>query len=221
MQTMLSAFTFIGCAAFSYLLGSISFAIIISRAFRQDDVRNYGSGNAGMTNVLRTFGKNCAILTLIGDFAKGIAAVTLSQLAVLLFTESDPIYGAYIGGIFALLGHIYPVFFGFRGGKGVMTCAGIAFVIDYRVFLILLVVFLLTVLISRIVSLGSIAIAVFYPLTTYLVCHFIDGKTAIVEAIFAAFLGAIVVYMHRSNIKRLLNGTENRFGGKKSVKRSA
>ena len=86
MQTMLSAFTFIGCAAFSYLLGSISFAIIISRAFRQDDVRNYGSGNAGMTNVLRTFGKNCAILTLIGDFAKGIAAVTLSQLAVLLFT---------------------------------------------------------------------------------------------------------------------------------------
>lgn len=199
----------------SYLLGSISFAVIISRLCAKDDVRTHGSGNAGMTNMLRTYGKRLAALTLIGDFGKGVLAIVLSRVLwsqmQLEFALFDP---AYIAGLFVLLGHLYPVFFGFRGGKGVLTTIGIILVINPVVFLLLVAVFLPVILITRIVSLGSICGAISYPILTFLVDRFLWHTDPFYDTLFACVYGGIVLWMHRSNIKRLLNGTEYRFGQK-------
>ena len=107
------------CAAAAYLLGSLSFSIIVTRLLYHKDIRTFGSGNAGMTNVLRTFGKGAAALTIVGDIGKGILAVLLAKWAFGAFTAADPIYGAYIAAFCAVLGHVYPVYFGFKGGKAV------------------------------------------------------------------------------------------------------
>lgn len=112
------------CAAAAYLLGSLSFSIIVTRLLYHKDIRTFGSGNAGMTNVLRTFGKGAAALTIVGDIGKGILAVLLAKWAFGAFTAADPIYGAYIAAFCAVLGHVYPVYFGFKGGKAVSVATG-------------------------------------------------------------------------------------------------
>ena len=131
MQTVLAV---ILAAAAAYLLGSVSFAVVVSKGLYHQDVRQFGSGNAGMTNILRTYGKKAAALTLAGDFLKGVAAVLIGRLifAAMGVTLFD---GAYVGGLFAILGHLYPVYFGFRGGKGILTSIGIIAVINPLVFL--------------------------------------------------------------------------------------
>lgn len=139
-------------ALISYLLGSISFAVIVSRALAHKDVRDYGSGNAGLTNVVRNFGKLPGLLTLVGDFSKGVVAVMLGRVIFDRLAGLEPQYGACVAGLFVIIGHIFPVFFGFRGGKGVLTTAGIALVIDPRVFLIAVSIFIIVFLITRIVS---------------------------------------------------------------------
>ena len=159
----------------AYLLGSLLFGVLVSKLFYHDDVRLHGSGNAGMTNVLRTYGKLPAVITTIGDVGKSVVAVKLGQFifdSLLSGTGADfqpllqPICGAYLAAIFCMLGHSKPVFFGLRGGKGVLVGAGAALATEPIACLVLLVIFLVEVAITHIVSLGSIIIAALYPVLT-------------------------------------------------------
>ena len=197
------------CAALvGYLLGSISFAVIVSRIYAHDDVRNHGSHNAGMTNVLRVYGIVPAAFTLVGDFAKGVLAVYLGRL---IFTAvgATGMDAGYIAGLAALLGHLFPLWFGFKGGKGVLTSLGIILAINPMVFGILLLIMLPILFVVRIVSLISITGAMLYPLLTYMVKVFCN-EPPVWDTAFAAIFAVLVIWMHRSNIKRLLNGTEKR-----------
>ena len=191
------------CAAAAYLLGSLSFSIIVTRLLYHKDIRTFGSGNAGMTNVLRTFGKGAAALTIVGDIGKGILAVLLAKWAFGAFTAADPIYGAYIAAFCAVLGHVYPVYFGFKGGKAVSVATGTIIAIKPVLILPLLAVFFIVFLCSKMVSLASICCAAAYPAVTFLYFHFV------------AVIGGLVIWLHRSNIQRIKNGTEYKFGRKK------
>jgi len=200
----------------AYLMGSINNAIIVSQVYAKEDIRNYGSGNAGMTNVLRTYGKFPAAFTAVGDFAKGVLAVLLARLFfyILGIQSFD---GGFVGGFFALLGHLFPVYFGFRGGKGVLTSAGVILVIHPLIFFILAVVIIPVIFLTRIVSLGSILAALLFPVLVFFFC----GRTILsLDLLFAVLMSIIVIFMHRENIKRLLNGTENRFPKGKKHKAS-
>ena len=215
--TLQLALAVVFTAGLSYLLGSISWAIIVTRLFSHQDIRECGSGNAGMTNVLRTLGKGPAALTLIGDFSKGILAVVLGRLLFTYVGNVSSEYvmvGAYLAGFCAILGHLFPVYFGFRGGKGILTSAGVILVLDPPVLVAILAVFLIVVAFTRIVSLGSISAAVCAPIFTY-IFHTIQGRPAMVDTLCILAIAVLVIFMHRANIKRLINGTENRFGSKK------
>ncbi len=213
MQTVLAT---VLAAAAAYLLGSVSFAVIVSRCLYHQDVRQFGSGNAGMTNILRTYGKKAAALTLAGDFLKGVVAVLVGRLIFAAFGV-DLFDGAYVAGLFALLGHLYPVYFGFRGGKGILTSIGIIAVINPIVFAGLLVIGLPLIFITRMVSVGSLAGAVSFPILTLLVDYFTGGVSWL-DFFFSVVIALLVIWMHRANIRRLLNGTENRFGSKNKDK---
>ncbi len=202
-------------AAIGYLLGSCSFAIIITRLLFHADIRKSGSGNAGMTNVLRTYGKGAAALTLLGDIGKGIAAVCLGRLLFgFLIPSVNPVFGAYIAGIAAVLGHIYPLYFGFKGGKAVSVSGGVALAINPMLFPPLVAVFLIAFLCTKMVSVGSIAAAIAYPIVTC-IYFCIQGHDAFFATLCSAVIAAIVVWMHRTNISRIKNGTEYKFMQKK------
>ncbi len=200
-------------ALIAYLLGSLSFAVIISKVLEKDDVRTHGSGNAGMTNMLRTYGKGPAALTLIGDFSKGVVAVLVGRwiFEAMGITVLD---AGQVAGLFALLGHIFPVFFHFKGGKGVLTSAGMIAVINPLVLLLLVIIVVPVIFLTRIVSVGSLLAAVLYPVLTAVVLY-VQGLPVLGDTLFATAFGLIVIFMHRENIQRLIHGTENRFGGKK------
>ena len=190
---------FVLCAVIGYLLGSLNFSLIISKKKYGDDVRNHGSGNAGMTNMLRTFGKKAALFTFIGDGAK-------AALAVLIGTLLNGGVGASIAGLFCIIGHVYPCFFGFKGGKGVVTTAIMILLLDPLVFLILFVIFVIIVGFTKYMSLGSIMSVLLYPLILY---NF-KGSRPDFSVVVAVIIALFVVYLHRSNIKRLLEGKENK-----------
>lgn len=208
----------------SYLLGSISSAVIISKMISGEDIRDHGSGNAGATNMLRVHGKLPGILTLICDILKGVVAVALAMLFALILSgiKPDNTYGVclkYIAGLFVVLGHDFPIFFKFRGGKGVATSFGVMLMINWQIALVILVVALLVMLASRYVSLGSIVGGVMYPI---LMTGFIIGKglkDASVEnqhAIVTSIIMALVLIIkHRSNIRRIARGTESKLFSKK------
>lgn len=214
MQFLKIFLTGIGCALLGYLLGSISFAVIVSRVGFGQDVREHGSHSAGMTNVLRVYGKKAAVFTLLGDFSKGIAAVLLARVlcGVLSVTAFD---GAYIAGLGAILGHLYPLYFHFRGGKGILTAIGIIAVIDPVVFVGLIAVCVPIMFITKIVSIGSLTGAVLFPIFTVVAGYF-RGGVQIWNVWYSLLIAVLVVWMHRANIKRLKNGTENKFGSKKN-----
>ena len=212
-------------AAGGYLLGSILFGVLISKVMYNDDVRNHGSGNAGMTNVLRTYGKLPAVLTTIGDVGKSVAAVSLGRFifdALLSGTGAawqsplDPVCGAYLAAIFCMIGHSRPIFFGFKGGKGVLVGAVMLAFFDWRVFAIAFALFILSVVLTKWISLGSILGAVSFPITTWLFY-----RDPVLTAM-AFGMAAAVVFMHRSNIGRILHGTENKFSfkSKKTIEAS-
>ena len=192
------------CALAGYLLGSVNCSIILSRLRYRDDIRRHGSGNAGMTNTLRTYGKLPAVLVLLGDGAKGVLAAWLGGL--LAGTA-----GAYLAGLFAVVGHMFPLFFRFKGGKGVATAAGVILGSCQPVLLFLLAVFLLVVGGSRYVSLGSVTVAALYPFAMLWYTRALGP-----EVLCALLMAALVIWAHRSNIKRLLSGTENKLGRKKT-----
>ncbi|MCL2857553.1 MAG: glycerol-3-phosphate 1-O-acyltransferase PlsY [Oscillospiraceae bacterium] len=196
-----------------YLLGSLNAAIIVSRALKGEDIRNFGSGNAGMTNMLRTYGKGPAALTAVVDFAKAAVAIVLARLAVAHFGLEFNIDIGYIAGIAAMLGHIFPIYFGFKGGKGVMTALGVMLCVNPLVFLIVAGASMLLILITRYVSVGSILGSLSLPFVTWAVLNW-RGQPPMHDALLAGVIGLLIIVMHKENIKRLLSGTENRFGRK-------
>lgn len=205
-------------AVAAYLLGSLDFGIIVSTVFYRKDIRTVGSGNAGMTNILRIFGKGAAAVTLAGDMLKGVGAVLLAKYLFSGLSGVSPMYCAYVAAIGALLGHLFPLYFGFKGGKGVSVAAGTIIGIQPLLVLPLILVFLAVVFFTRIVSLSSIIVAALYPVVT-LIYYTVWGDGAsnpLVNTLFAAFMGGLVIWMHRSNIARLRAGTEYRFGEKKA-----
>lgn len=203
--------------AAAYLIGSINFAIIVTRIFAHEDIRKYGSGNAGMTNVLRTLGKGPAALVTIGDFCKGVLAVFISYLLLRTVGGTEPpFYTNYVVAVMVLLGHCFPVFYGFRGGKGILVSAGVILVLNPLILLALLAIFLVVVIASRIVSLASITVAVAYPILTLIFGLVGQDPYLLWDVLVALCVGGAVVWMHRSNIRRLLQGTEHKFGQKKS-----
>lgn len=204
-----------------YLLGSILFGVLVSKTMFNEDVRTHGSGNAGMTNVLRTYGKLPAVFTIIGDVGKSVAAASLGRLlfAALIGTDAvlAPICGAYLAAIFCMIGHSRPLYFGFKGGKCVLVGAGAALSISPIVCGVLLLVFLIQFAFSRIVSLGSIIVAALFPVVTliYWVVQGANAPTLLFNTLCCVIMAAMVIWLHRSNIERLKNGTEYRFGSKK------
>ncbi len=205
-------FSAILIAIISYLLGSVNFSIILSRKIENEDIRESGSGNAGSTNMLRTYGKGIAIATMIGDMLKVAVAIGIAHLIFgnELYSKNEILIKSFAG-FFCVLGHIFPVFFKFKGGKGVATAGGMVLLIDWRIGLILLAIFLITVAITRWVSLGSIIMAALYPVLTYI--FYKDLILTVIAVVFAV----IIIYKHKSNIKKIVNGTENKlsFGKKK------
>ena len=212
----------------SYLLGSINWAIIITKLFTKEDIRSFGSGNAGATNVLRSQGVVPAILTTIGDLAKAAASVAIGGWLLVnlnmtgatyvidwMDTENIKIIGQYIGGLFSIVGHMYPLYYGFRGGKGVMATLGMYFVLDWRVALLCLGLFLVIVAVGRMVSLGSVCASTYIPVLTFIFRCYVDELsigTVIFCTVLSAINAAIIIFKHGSNMRRLADGTERRIG---------
>lgn len=196
-------------AVIAYLLGSLNFAIIISGKTYKQDIRQFGSKNAGMTNMMRTYGKRAAALTLLGDAMKAVVAglVGYALLGNL---------GAYIAGCACVIGHMFPVFYKFKGGKGVVTTAVSILMCNPFVFLILLICFVAIVACTRYISLGSIMCMLVYPFMLNAVDTWLQGGCPYV--LFALLTSVLVIFKHRDNIKRLRQGKENKFSFKKSVK---
>jgi len=213
-------------ALVAYLLGSVNSSILITRIFGQKtDIRQMGSGNAGATNVLRSVGRLPAALTFIFDFLKCVLAVLAGRAIFSYFFQIPAISpmvieqtGAYIAGIVCILGHIFPLYFGFRGGKGVTTSIAMIMIIDWRVSLIVWAAFFLAVFCSKMVSLGSICGAAIYPFATFFLTFFYDYRSSatvplsyvVVATISSFIIGCIVIIKHRGNIKRILDGTEKK-----------
>lgn len=201
-----------------YLLGSLNFAIIVSNDLNKDDVRNHGSKNAGLTNMLRTYGKHEAFLTFIGDFLKGLVPILIVKYSLPFLGLSEfllPIL--YFSMLFIILGHSFPVYYGFKGGKGILTSAACLLAIDWRIFVIIISVFIICLLISKIVSLSSILGAVAAGISgTFFIFKDIT-KYPILSTLILISVVIFVIVRHKENIKRLIRGTENKLsiGNKK------
>jgi len=216
------------CAACGYILGSINTSLIVGK-FYKVDVRQHGSGNAGATNVLRTLGKKAAIFTFLGDFLKGVIACLAGRglvALILLFTDATGIapinhtVGLMIAGAFCIFGHNWPVFFGFKGGKGVLTTFAVFIMMAPIPALIALLFFVIIVAITRYVSLASMLTAVFLPLLVYLsgIFQWNVGVENITEyLIFCIPLALLIIVKHKKNIIKLIHGKENKLGKKKEV----
>lgn len=213
----------------AYLLGSIDTGILVSKLIYHDDVRNHGSGAAGMTNMLRTFGKKAAALTAAGDVLKGVLAVCLGRwLFGALLPDAalsaalpragalSPYLGVYLAAIFAVIGHSKPLYFGFKGGKGVLVAGGAILAVQPVLMPFLFLIFLLCLLPTGMVSLGSVTMAAAYPFLTlgYGLYQGLPVRDLAVTFAGSAIMGCMVIYMHRSNLKRIREGKEYRFGKK-------
>lgn len=213
----------------AYLLGSIDTGILVSKLLYHDDVRNHGSGAAGMTNMLRTFGKKAAALTAVGDVLKGVLAVCIGRwlfgaiLPDVALSATLPRAGAlspylapYLAAIFAVIGHLKPLYFGFKGGKGVLVAGGAILAVQPVLVPFLFLIFLLCLLPTGMVSLGSVVMAAVYPFLTlgYGLWQGLPSRDLAVTFVGAAIMACMVIYMHRSNLKRIREGKEYRFGKK-------
>lgn len=217
----------------AYLIGSINPAIFITRFKTGKDIRTMGSGNAGFTNVLRSVGKGPAIATIICDYLKGIIAVLIGWWIFSAMTVTNDVspleyvkYGRYLAGVFVIIGHSFPIYFGFKGGKGVVTANALMLVVDWRVFLMILGTFLIIFFITRIISLGSIACAALYPVYTLVVTYFWDYlpslgtadelrfRFVLISTGCALLVGLMVIIMHKENLHRLFSGEEKRIKAK-------
>ena len=205
-------------AIVAYLIGSVSFSVIFSKKFAGFDVREKGSKNAGTTNVLRTVGKKAAVLTLLCDVLKGVVAVLIAFLIGLWVEGVNRALLLQIAGICVVLGHLFPIFFKFKGGKGVATSLGVLLTINWQIGLICLVFAIVIMALTKMVSLGYIMAAILFPVLTIFI-----GQNYLVPnanyVIFGIILAVLVVFLHRANIQRILEGKENKLSfGKKEVK---
>ena len=196
----------VGIVVLAYLLGSLSFAVIVSRAMRLDDPRSYGSGNPGATNVLRSGNKAAAILTLLLDALKGVVAVLVARALAPRLGFGDTIIA--LAGVAAFLGHLYPVFFRFQGGKGVATAAGVLLALNLWLGLASLGTWLAIAFATRYSSLAALVTAVLAPVYAWMLA----GDLGVVALV--AVMSVLLVWRHRSNIAKLRNGTESRLGSK-------
>nr|WP_325295492.1 glycerol-3-phosphate 1-O-acyltransferase PlsY [uncultured Oscillibacter sp.] len=193
-------------AAVSYSLGCFNGAVIVSKYILRDDVRNHGSGNAGLTNFHRTFGGGLTFVVILCDVLKAVIAVLLGSW---LFAW-DPLLGKYFAALFCLLGHMFPCMFHFKGGKGILSGGTIALMIDWRVALVVWGGFLILVIVTRYVSLGSLWAGASFPFATWIFHPGTAGPDPAIIAL-AFLLGGLVVWQHRGNAQRLLHGTERKF----------
>ena len=196
-------------AIIAYAIGSINFSVIISRKFAGFDVRDKGSKNAGTTNMLREVGKGAAIITLICDILKGVISILIALLIGKIVEDVDKSLLVQIAGISVIIGHTFPIFFEFRGGKGIATSLGVLIITNWKIGLICLIFALILMVLTRMVSVGSVMSAILFPILTL----FIGKEFFIVEGnylIYSIILAVIVLFNHRENIKRLLEGTENK-----------
>jgi acyl phosphate:glycerol-3-phosphate acyltransferase len=196
----------VGIVVLAYLLGSLSFAVIVSRAMRLDDPRSYGSGNPGATNVLRSGNKTAAILTLLLDALKGVVAVLAARALAPRLGLVDTTIA--LAGVAAFLGHLYPVFFRFQGGKGVATAAGVLLALNPWLGLASLGTWLVVAFSTRYSSLAALITAVLAPVYAWMLA----GDLGVVALV--AVMSVLLVWRHRSNIAKLRNGTESRLGSK-------
>ena len=210
-------------AVIAYLIGSVNFSVIISKKMAGFDVREKGSGNAGSTNVLRTVGKKAAIITLICDILKGVVSVLIALLVGWIAGETaNSAIVVEIAALAVVIGHTFPVFFGFRGGKGVATSLGVILIVNWKIGLICLVFALALMALTRMVSLGSISASVLFAvLTMFIRDSYVGGiEFDFSFIIFGILLAALVIFNHRSNLKRIINGTENKLNFEKKENKS-
>ena len=195
-------------AIIAYLIGSINFSVILSKKIAGFDVREKGSGNAGTTNMLRSVGKKAAAITLVCDVLKGVVAILIAMLIAKTVQGSNGALLVQVAGIAVILGHTFPVFFKFKGGKGVATSLGVLIMSNWQIGLICLVFALILIALTQMVSVGSIAAAILYPVLTLFIPqnYIVPGNYLIYSIILAVF----IVFNHRENVKRLLNGNENK-----------
>ena len=188
-----------------YFLGSCNFAIIISKSAYREDIRTFGSGNAGMTNMLRTYGKRAAVGTLIADALKAVVSVMVGRLIF-------GIVGAYVAGLACVVGHVFPVFYKFKGGKGVVTAIVTIFLTNWKVGIVILLIFVILVAFTKFISLGSVMAALMYPLILARMNTTAWERMPAppIVMVFALAMAILIVWRHVPNIKRLLAGTENK-----------
>lgn len=199
-------------AIVAYLIGSINFSVILSKKMAGFDVREKGSGNAGTTNMLRSVGKKAAAITLVCDILKGVVAILIAMIMNKIFKDSNGALLVQIAGVAVILGHTFPIFFKFKGGKGVATSLGVLIMSNWQIGLICLVFALILIILTQMVSVGSIAAAILYPVLTLFIPqnYIIPGN----YIIYSVVLAVIIVFNHRENVKRLLSGTENKISFK-------
>ena len=213
------------CIVIPYLLGSLNFGVMISQKHYKDDVRTHGSGNAGATNMLRTFGWKAGVLTMAGDMLKAVVAVGLGYLIVGINAQITDVngvsyrmvdqFGAAIAGLFVMLGHMFPIFFKFKGGKGVATSGMVIIMISPITAVFCLIIFLIIVIGTRYVSLGSVMGLSLFPIVLNAWSHAYDPPRNPTACMISVVMAVLVVFMHRENLKRLANRTESKISFKK------
>ena len=219
VSTVLFVVFFLLSATVAYLLGSINSAILVSRALYRDDIRKHGSGNAGLTNMLRTYGGRAAIFTLLGDVLKAVLSIVFAGILLgFQYVGGISINDClYVAGLFAVLGHIFPIYYGLRGGKGVLVTATVALILSPIPFVILFACFALILYFSKYVSLASITAGILYPIALqgYFMIVFPGAGTPGLLMLSSILIAILIVFCHRENIKRIGNRTERTFSFKK------
>ena len=193
-------------ALVAYLLGSINSSIIVSKMYGEKDIRKKGSGNAGATNTLRVVGAKAAVFVVIGDALKGVLAILCARLiSERVFSLQNDLYSVYFAASAVVIGHVFPLYFGFKGGKGIMTAISVIFMLDWKIALILVGVFAIFIILFNYVSLSSCVSAVVYPFVVYYM-----HKNNLVFLISAILIAVIALAKHRTNIVRLIKGNESK-----------
>lgn len=207
--------TYIIIVVLAYLIGSINFSIIISKKMAGFDVREKGSGNAGTTNMLRSVGKKAAALTLVCDILKGVVAIILAIIVGGIIKNTDKALLVQLAGIAVVIGHTFPIFFGFKGGKGVATSLGVLLLVNWKIGLICLVFAIVLMVLTKMVSVGSVGAAILYPILVLFIGTNFTVSEGTNYLVFSILLAALVAFNHRANIKRILEGKENKISLKK------
>jgi glycerol-3-phosphate acyltransferase PlsY len=197
--------TYVIVSLIAYFIGSVSFSVIFSRKFAGFDVREKGSKNAGTTNVLRTAGKKAAILTLICDILKGVLAIVVAIIAEKI-VKQNLISLEYLAGFFVILGHTFPIFFEFRGGKGVATALGVLAILDWKIALICLIFAIIIIATTKFVSAGSVLSAILFPILAI----FMETDKNFWTILISILISLLIIYNHRENLKRIKQGKEDK-----------